>query len=82
MIEDYCSTRCRFSALLSNLLLKLGIHAKLNLQGVGHNMKDHINPGSLMFYGPSRLDYDGNLVAAYDHTGVVPGEITPDVEYG
>ncbi len=82
MIEDYCSTRRRSSALLSNLFLKLGIHAKLHLPGVGHNMKDHINPGSLIFYGPSRLDYDGNLVSAYGHTGVVTGEITPDVEYG
>ncbi len=47
-------------------------------------MKDHINPGSLIFYGPSRLDYDGNLVSAYGHTGVVgvPGEAIADVEYG
>ncbi len=45
-------------------------------------MKDHINPGSLIFYGPSHLDYDGNFVSAYGRTGVDPGETTPDVEYG
>ncbi len=84
MIKKDCfSVYCGLNALLSYFLLKkLGIHAKLHLPGVGHNMKDHINPGSLIFYGPSRSDYDGNLVSAYGRTGVVPGEVTPDVEYG
>lgn len=28
-------------------------------------MKDHINPGQLLFQGPPRADYDANIVAAY-----------------
>jgi choline dehydrogenase len=63
-------------------LAEVGIPALVDLPGVGHHMMDHINPGSLIFYGPSRTDYDGNLVGAYGRTGVVPHEATPDVEFG
>ncbi|CAM9837822.1 unnamed protein product, partial [Phaeothamnion confervicola] len=63
-------------------LTALGLETVLEQPGVGKNMVDHINPGSLIYFGPPRMDYDGNLVAAYGRTGVAPEETTPDVEYG
>ncbi|CAM9482615.1 unnamed protein product [Chrysoparadoxa australica] len=66
----------------STELAEVGVTAVHHLPGVGHNMQDHVNPGSLIFFGPPREDYDGNLVAAYGRTGVVPDELTPDVEFG
>ncbi|GAB5033515.1 choline dehydrogenase [Nannochloropsis oceanica] len=60
---------------------EVGIDCILDLPGVGKNLVDHINPGSLLFTGPPRKDYDANIVAAYTRTGVV-GDLTPDVELG
>jgi len=65
----------------STHLEEVGIECILDLPGVGKNLVDHINPGSLLFTGPPRKDYDANIVAAYTRTGVVD-ELTPDVELG
>ena len=65
----------------STHLEEVGIECILDLPGVGKNLIDHINPGSLLFTGPPRKDYDANIVAAYTRTGVVD-ELTPDVELG
>jgi choline dehydrogenase len=62
-------------------LEQLGINCILDSRGVGKNLVDHINPGSLLFTGPPRKDYDANIVAAYTRTGVVT-DLTPDVELG
>lgn len=62
-------------------LEEIGIECVLSLPGVGKRLVDHINPGSLMFTGPPRKDYDANIVATYTRTGIVP-DLTPDVELG
>ncbi len=62
-------------------LEQVGVTCILNSPGVGKNLVDHINPGSLLFTGPPRKDYDANIVAAYTRTGVVR-DLTPDVELG
>ena len=60
---------------------EVGIDCIHDLPGVGKNLVDHINPGSLLFTGPPRKDYDANIVAAYTRTGVMD-DLTPDVELG